>query len=66
MDDNPIDGNGILLNKGDKVFAFDIDGSKQKGILIKGKTCRGEDDWYVHYEDGEDCLVIEFSTLWKI
>ena len=61
-----IDFNGIELKAGDKVGTYDMNGKFYKGILKQDESCTVCDGWYVDYEDGKSCAVLEFSFLYKI
>lgn len=62
--EKPVDALGNKLNAGDRVFCYDIDGSKQYGILQPNEY-KHVSDWCVFYDDGEDCAVLDFNSLFK-
>jgi hypothetical protein len=60
-----IDGNGLELQAGDCVWSYDWGYVKVIGVLKKGTTVMGENDWYVSWEDGEETLLIDTTSLFK-
>lgn len=59
----PTDANGEILNEGEGVYTYDLDSSKIYGTLHKNTTLI--DTWIVNYEDGNECLVVDFNFIWK-
>lgn len=64
--DSTINDNGEILNIGDRVFTYDAFSNYDKvfGVLQFGETAFGE-MWYVDYEDGESCIVLDINSIWK-
>ena len=63
-----IDGDGQKLHEGDRVFTYDVFTPKQQriyGTLYKNSEFPNVSDYYVSYDDGEDCAVLDFTTLFK-
>lgn len=58
------EGTGKEIFDGMRVFTNDLDGSRQYGTLRQGETFRGPEDWYVEYDDGQSCIVLDFSTIY--
>ena len=52
------------LKQGDRVYSFDIDGSVVYGVLYKNDT--GFSEWYIKYDDGEECAVLDLSLVFKV
>jgi hypothetical protein len=59
------DAQGNILHEGDRVFAYDLDSKRVYGTLYRNKDYPEVSEWYVQYDDGEDCAVLDFSLLWK-
>jgi len=61
--------NGIELNEGDKVYTYDYDTDgllkKYHGILHKNIDHPEVSEWYVKYDDGNDCAVLDFGQIFK-
>lgn len=57
--------NTVTAFDGQRVYAYELDPhTRLYGTLRQGETIRGPEDWYVDYDDGESCLVLDFSALW--
>lgn len=59
------DGNGIELNKGDRVATQDWDGKIVYGTLLPNDGFEEVAEWYVAYDDGQECAVLDFKQLFK-
>jgi hypothetical protein len=61
------DGNGKELKVGDRVWAFDFDGTKCYGVLCENDYPMTSADYpyYIKYDDGAENLVVDFSLVWK-
>lgn len=57
----PKDADGKTLHEGDRVYSYDLDSKRYYGTLHKNS----DDTWFVVYDDGNECLVVEFSLIWK-
>jgi hypothetical protein len=63
-----IDGDGQKLHEGDRVFTYDAFASNHEriyGTLYKNSEFPNVSDYYVSYDDGEDCAVLDFTTIFK-
>lgn len=63
-----IDGDGQKLHEGDRVFTYDAFASNHEriyGTLYKNSEFPNVSDYYVSYDDGQDCAVLDFTTLFK-
>jgi len=47
----------------DRVVTVDLDGSFIQGTLKRQDI--KDMEWYVEYDDGESCLVLDWSQLFK-
>lgn len=45
---------------GDRVFAYDFGWERKYGTLMQND----DGSYYVHYDDGEECLVLNFDFLY--
>lgn len=64
----PLDGDGQVLHEGDRVYCYDYVDMKPKrcyGILHKNKDYPHVSDWYITYDDGQECAVLEISLVFK-
>ena len=59
-----IDGNGNILKEGDRVWTYDWGYKKIYGTL-KLNDYWYVSEWSVMWDDGEDCAVLSFATIWK-
>lgn len=59
------DADGNILHEGDRVFAYDLDGKRVYGTLRPNDGYEEVSEWYVEYDDGEECAVLDFDQLWK-
>jgi hypothetical protein len=55
---------GEVFKQGDRVYAFDLDSTKVYGILYENDH-KEVSEWYVKYDDGAECAVLDFDVLWK-
>jgi hypothetical protein len=65
----PIDGDGQVLHEGDRVYSYGYD-DKWKPQRLYGTLHKNEDypevsDWYIAYDDGQECAVLEMSLVFK-
>ena len=62
----PLDADGQRLYAGDRVYAYDIDGrTRVYGTLLPNDDYKDVAEWYVEYDDGAECAVLDFGVLWK-
>lgn len=59
------DGDGNILNEGDRVYTYDFDTTIVLGSIHKNIDNPNVSEWYVHYDDGEDCAVLDLSLIFK-
>ena len=48
-----------VFNEGDKVWAPGIDGDKKYGTLHKNTEHPHVSEWYIKYDDGEECAALD-------
>ena len=53
------------FNEGDKVYAYDVDGIHY-GVLHRNLEFPDVSEWYVAYEDGEECAVLDIELVHKV
>ena len=51
------------FKEGQRVYAFDIDGSKCYGTLHKNTEYQNISEWYIAYDDGHECAVLDIGTV---
>ncbi len=65
----PIDGDGQVLHEGDRVYSYDYDNnlkpSRCYGTLHKNEDYPNVSEWYIAYDDGQECAVLEMSLVFK-
>lgn len=64
----PIDGEGQRLHEGDRVYTYDAFAANQTriyGTLYKNSEYPEVSEWYVDYDDANQCAVLDFGLLWK-
>jgi hypothetical protein len=64
----PIDGK--VLYEGDRVYSYDYDvenfaPKKCYGTLHKNKDYPEVSEWYIAYDDGQECAVLQMSLVFK-
>jgi hypothetical protein len=64
-----IDGDGQVLHEGDRVYSYGYD-DKWKPQRVYGTLHKNEDfpevsEWYIAYDDGQECAVLEMSLVFK-
>lgn len=64
-----LDGDGRVLHEGDRVFSYDYDEQltirRMYGTLHKNEDFPHVSEWYVAYDDGEECAVLDMSSIFK-
>jgi len=57
------------LKEGDRVYSYDYDNnskpSRYYGTLRKNTDYPHVSEWYIAYDDGHDCAVLEMSLVFK-
>lgn len=48
---------------GDNVYSFDHSGKKQYGIIHKNIDFPEISEWYIKYDDGEECAVLDLNLV---
>lgn len=61
-----IDGNGKEVKEGERVATFDIDGSMVYGTLHRNVEFPHVSDYYVKFDDGEECAVLDMDLIFKV
>ncbi len=66
----PLDGNGQVLQEGDRVYSYDYDVALVEPQRCYGTLHKNEDypqvsDWYIAYDDGQECAVLNMSLVFK-
>ena len=65
----PFDGDGLVLHEGDRVYSYDYDKnlkpSRCYGTLHKNEDYPNVSEWYIAYDDGQECAVLEISLVFK-
>lgn len=65
----PLDGDGQVLHEGDRVYSYDYDKnlkpSRYYGTLHKNEDYPNVSEWYIAYDDGQECAVLEMSLVFK-
>lgn len=70
MDEKIIkDAEGNTLHEGDRVYTHDFN-EKGKIVRVYGTLKPNEDhkevsEWYVEYDDGMDCAVLNYNDIYK-
>lgn len=61
-----IDGNGQKLHLQDRVYTYEaFTNERVYGTLYKNSEFPNVSDYYVSYDDGEDCALLDFKTIFK-
>ncbi len=64
-----IDVDGNILHEGDRVYSYDFDGSgkiiRVYGTLHKNVDYPNVSDWYIVYDDGAECAVLDTEFVYK-
>jgi hypothetical protein len=65
----PLDGDGQVLHEGDRVYSYDygknLKPSRCYGTLHKNEDYPNVSEWYIAYDDGQECAVLEMSLVFK-
>lgn len=66
----PIDGDGQVLHEGDRVYCYDynvetVAPQRYYGTLHKNEYYPEVSEWYINYDDGQECAVLEMSLVFK-
>jgi hypothetical protein len=65
----PIDGDGQVLHEGDRVYSYGYDDNwkpqRLYGTLHKNEDFSEVSEWYIAYDDGEECAVLDMSLVFK-
>jgi hypothetical protein len=63
-----IDGDGQVLHEGYRVFTHEFTNNgwcKYYGTLHKNEDYPEVSEWYIDYDDGQECAVLEMSLVFK-
>jgi len=63
------DGDGNILYEGDRVYSYGFD-DKWRPQRLYGTLHKNEDhpdvsEWYIAYDDGQECAVLDMSLVFK-
>lgn len=48
-----------------RVATYDVDGSLHYGVLLKsGPNDYWPNSWYVRYDDGEECYILDWGSIY--
>jgi hypothetical protein len=64
----PLDGDGQILQEGDRVFThgFTDNGfGRHYGTLHRNAEFPEVSDWFINYDDKEQCAVLDFADVFK-
>ena len=61
----PLDGEGKRLYEGDRVYTYDFDNTRVYGTLLPNDDYKEVSEWYVEYDDGVACAVLDFNQIFK-
>lgn len=64
FENQPIDGDGFTLHEGDRVYTYDLTG-RVYGTLHKNEDFPEVSEYYIAFDDGEECAVLEISLVFK-
>lgn len=62
-----VDAQGIGLHEGNRVYTYDAFGGNKRfyGTLYKNEDYPEVSEYYVEYDDGKECAVLDFNQIWK-
>lgn len=58
-------GDGEVLHPQDRVYSYDIDSKRYYGILQLNDDHPEVSEWYVEYDDGNECAVLQPNLIFK-
>jgi hypothetical protein len=64
----PLDGDGQTLHEGDRVFTHgftDNGWGRHYGTLHRNTEFPEVSDWWIDYDDKEQCAVLDFADVFK-
>jgi hypothetical protein len=65
----PLDSDGQTLHEGDRVYSYGYDDNLKPqrlyGTLNKNEDYPEVSEWYIAYNDGQKCAVLEMSLVFK-
>ena len=65
MEDQIFDPYGMRLHDGDRVYVYDEHDARLYGTLYKNKDFPHVSDYYIEYDDGQECAVLDMSSVYK-
>lgn len=68
LDAVPLFGDGQKPHQGDRVYSYDyIEGKPTRcyGTLHKNEDYPEVSEWYIEYDDGQECAVLDMSLVFK-
>lgn len=60
-----IGSNNNVLHNGDRVYSYDLDSKRYYGTLYKNEDYPEVSEWYIEYDDGNECAVIDINLVFK-
>lgn len=60
-----IDHYGNELTEGARVYCFDFDAKKVYGTLYLNKDYQHVSRWFIAFDDGNDCAVLNEQSVFK-
>lgn len=55
----------IKFKEGDKVFSYGFLHEKYNGTLLKNTEHPEVSEWYIKYDDGIECAVLDINGVYK-
>ncbi len=65
MEDQIFDPSGMRLHDGDRVYVYDEHDARLYGTLYKNEDFPHVSDYYIKYDDGKECAVLDMSSVYK-
>lgn len=60
---NPTYSDGTKVNVGDRIIAYDIDGSQVFGTVAYDEDSMFQ--WYAIFDDGKEYAILDFNYIYK-
>ena len=54
------------FKEGDRVFSYGFGYEKHGGTIYKNTEYPEVSEWYIKYDDGEECAVIDINYVYKL
>jgi hypothetical protein len=52
--------------EGDRVFSYGFGYKQHNGTIHKNTEYPEVSEWYIKYDDGEDCAVLDINCVYKL